>query len=161
MKTFYFRDQIQPSDVEAIAGIVESSGFFSDEEIEIAIELAEDKLDNRENCSYQFLFVEDDERVVGYACYGLIPATDASYDIYWIVVSQDLRGYGLGKQLMAETERLIYEYGGRRVYAETSSREQYKPTHKFYESCGYHQAAFLENFYYEGDSKIIYVKVLK
>lgn len=161
MKNFYFRDQIQPSDIEAIADMVESSGFFSDEELEIAIELAEEKLDRQEASSYRFLFVEDEEHVVGYTCYGLIPATHSSYDIYWIVVSQDLRGCGLGKQLMAETENLIYQSGGRQIYAETSSRDQYKPTHKFYETCGYRQAAFLENFYNEGDSKIIYAKTFK
>jgi ribosomal protein S18 acetylase RimI-like enzyme len=107
------------------------------------------------------LFVEDEKKVVGYACYGLIPATSSSYDVYWIVISKDLRGQGLGKLLMAETEKLILQSGGRQVYVETSSRDQYSPTHKFYETCGYHQEAFLKNFYHEGDSKIIYAKVLK
>lgn len=161
MKTCTYRQQIQPSDTEAIAGIVESSGFFSDEEIEIAIQLAEEKMDQKEASSYRFLFAEDDHRVLGYTCYGLIPATSFSYDIYWIVVANDLQGQGLGKLLMAETEKLIGSSGGRQIYAETSSRDQYNPTHKFYESCGYRQEAFLKNFYSEGDGKIIYAKVLK
>jgi len=63
--------------------------------------------------------------------------------------------------LMAETEQLIYQSGGRQIYAETSSRDQYQPTHEFYETCGYHQEAFLNNFYAEGDGKIIYAKILK
>jgi ribosomal protein S18 acetylase RimI-like enzyme len=161
MKNFVYRQQIQPSDIEAIADIVESSGFFSDEELEIAIELAEDKLEQQEISSYRFLFAEDEKSVVGYTCYGLIPATHSSYDIYWIAVHKDMRGRGLGKLLMAETEKLIRDSGGRQIYAETSSRNQYKPTHNFYEICGYHQEAFLKNFYHEGDSKIIYAKVLK
>lgn len=162
MTTFTYRRQIQASDIEAIADIVESSGFFSDEELEIAIELAEEKLERQEASSYRFFFAEDDEqRVVGYTCYGLIPATSASYDLYWIAVHKDMRGLGLGKRLMAETEKLIYQSGGTQIYADTSSREQYKPTHKFYESCGYHPEAFLKNFYSEGDSKIIYAKGLK
>lgn len=161
MNRFTFRHQIKPSDIEAIADIVESSGFFSDEEIEIAIELAEEKLDQKDASSYQFLFAEDEHRVFGYTCYGLIPATAFSYDIYWIVVSQDLRGHGLGTLLMTETERLIGLSGGRQVYAETSSRDQYKSTHRFYENCGYKKDAFLKDFYADGDSKIIYAKVLK
>ena len=162
MNTFNYRQQIQPSDIEVIADIVESSGFFSDEEIEIAIELAEEKLAQPHESTYQFLFAEDDEqRVVGYTCYGLIPGTHCSYDIYWIAVHKDMRGLGLGKLLIAATEKLIYRHGGRQIYADTSSRDQYKPTHKFYESCGYHQEAYLKNFYHEGDSKIIYAKVLK
>lgn len=161
MKNLVFRQQIQPSDVEAIADIVESSGFFSGEEIDIAIELAEDRLEKQNVSSYRFLFIEDGKKVLGYTCYGLIPATSYSYDIYWIVVSKDLRGHGLGKLLMAETEKLIYQDGGRQIYAETSSRDQYKPTHKFYENCGYVKEAFLKNFYSEGDGKFIYAKVLK
>lgn len=161
MNEVTYRQQIKPSDIEAIAGLVESSGFFSDEEIEIAIQLAEEKIDQKEASSYRFLFAEDDERVLGYTCYGLIPATACSYDLYWIVVSDDLRGQGLGKQLMAETEKLITLSGGKQIYAETSSREQYKPTQAFYEACGFHQEAFLKNFYHEGDSKIIFAKVLK
>ena len=161
MKTFTYRQNIKPSDIEAIAGLVESSGFFSDEEIEIAIQLAEEKLDQKDASSYRFVFAEDDERVLGYTCYGLVPATAYSYDVYWIVVSDDLRGQGVGKLLMAETEQLIRQSGGRQIYAETSSREQYKPTQKFYEACGFHQEAFLKNFYNEGDSKIIYAKALK
>jgi ribosomal protein S18 acetylase RimI-like enzyme len=162
MKTFTYRQQIQHSDIEAIADIVESSGFFSDEEVEIAIELAEEKLAQPHESTYQFVFAEDDaQRVLGYTCYGLIPGTHFSYDIYWIAVHKDMRGLGLGKLLIAATEKLIYQHGGRQIYADTSSRDQYKPTHKFYESCGYHQEAYLKNFYHEGDSKIIYAKVFK
>ena len=161
MKTFSYRQQIKMSDVEAIAEIVKSSGFFSSDELEIAIELAEEKLEKQEASSYQFLFIEDSNRVVGYACYGLIPATLASHDLYWIVVAKDLRGQGIGKLLMAETEKLIDQTGGKQIYVETSSRDHYQPTHKFYESCGFHQEAFLKNFYSVGDGKIIYAKVLK
>ncbi len=161
MNNFIYRQQIKHSDIEAIADIVKSSGFFSAEEIDIALELAEEKLTQPHDSSYQFLFAEKENRVVGYTCYGLIPATHFSYDIYWIAVLKDMRGHGLGKLLMIETEKLIHAGGGRQVYAETSSRDLYKPTHKFYENCGYHQEAFLKNFYSEGDSKIIYSKTLK
>jgi ribosomal protein S18 acetylase RimI-like enzyme len=161
MDDFIYRQQIQHSDIGAIADIVKSSGFFSAEEIVIALELAEEKLTQPHDSSYRFLFAEQANRVVGYTCYGLIPATHASFDIYWIAVLKDMRSHGLGKLLMLETEKLIYSGGGRQVYAETSSRDLYTPTHKFYESCGYHQEAFLKNFYSEGDSKIIYSKTLK
>ena len=161
MNTVTYRQQIQPSDIEAIADLVESSGFFSDEELEIAIELAEEKLEIKEASSYRFLFAEDNHRVLGYTCYGLVPATSFSYDIYWIVVANDLQGRGLGKLLMAETEKLIGSSGGRQIYAETSSREQYKSTRIFYENCGYKKEAFLKDFYTEGDSKIIYSKAIK
>ncbi len=161
MTNLIYRQQIQPSDLEAISIIVKSSGFFSAAEIDIALELAEEKLEHQDASSYRFLFAEDSRHVVGYTCYGLIPATFFSYDLYWIAVLEDMCGQGLGKLLMAKTEKLIRAIGGRQIYVETSSRDQYQPTHNFYESCGYHQEAFLKNFYSEGDGKIIYVKILK
>jgi len=158
--TLIYRQQILSSDPGAISMIVKASGFFSTEEIALARELAEEKLTQGNDCSYQFLFAEDKDSVLGYTCYGLIPATIGSYDLYWIAVDEQFRSQGLGKDLMRKTQQIIRGTGGRQIYAETSSRDQYKPTHSFYESCGYQKEALLKDFYAEGDSKIIYVKTL-
>lgn len=160
MSDFIYRQQIQDSDIGAIADIVKSSGFFSAEEIDVALELAEEKLTQPLDSSYQFLFAEDKKHVIGYACFGLIPATSGSYDLYWIAIDGQFRGAGLGKDLMKRTEKIISGLGGKRIYAETSSRHQYQPTQGFYQSCGYRKEAILKDFYWEGDSKIIYVKTL-
>jgi ribosomal protein S18 acetylase RimI-like enzyme len=161
MKKAVFRQTIKASDVQSIAGIVRSTGFFSKEELAIAKELAREKLKHKHTCSYRFVFAEEQNKVVGYSCYGRIPATKSSYDIYWIVVAKNHQGQGWGKALMSRTEKLIFKNGGKQAYVETSSRKQYKPTHHFYENCGYRRAAFLKNFYATGDSKIIYSKTLK
>jgi len=158
--TLIYRQQILPSDPGAISRIVQSSGYFSPEEIALACELAEEKLAQGNDCSYQFLFAEDKDSVLGYTCYGLIPATCGSYDLYWIAVDEQFRCQGLGKELMLKTQHIICDIGGRLIYVETSSRDQYMPTQSFYESCGYQKEAFLKDFYAAGDSKIIYVKTL-
>ncbi|HDS05534.1 MAG TPA: GNAT family N-acetyltransferase [Deltaproteobacteria bacterium] len=161
VKDIIYRREIKKSDVTAIAEIVKSSGFFSAAELDIAIELAEEKLDLGEDSSYQFLFAEQTGFVIGYACWGFIPATTGSVDLYWIAMRENSRGQGLGKKLLLETEKIIRASGGLKIYIETSSREQYQPTRRFYEMRGYQQAAFLEDFYFPGDSKIIYLKNIK
>jgi len=161
MNPITYRQEIEPSDLDAILNIVQSSGFFSPAEVELACELAADKLEHGRQSSYQFLFAQDSGQVVGYTCYGLIPATTGSYDLYWIAVSEAMRGRGLGKILLQKTGSLISCVGGRHVYAETSSRAQYTPTHRFYETCGYIVEAVLKDFYAPDDSKIIYSKVFK
>jgi Acetyltransferase (GNAT) family. len=158
--TLIYRQQIMAADPHAISRIVKSSGFFSTEEIALARELAEEKLDQGNASSYQFLFAEDEDGVLGYTCFGLIPATSGSYDLYWIAVDEQFRSQGLGKELMQKSQHIIRGIGGRLIYVETSSRDQYKTTHSFYESCGYQKEAFLKDFYAPGDSKIIYVKTL-
>ncbi len=155
-----YRQKINTADLQAIARIVESSGFFSAAEIDLALELANDKITHGQNSSYQFLFGEADGFVWGYTCFGLIPATAASYDLYWIAVDNNFRTQGLGKQLLGETENIIRKWSGQHIYAETSSREQYRATRLFYESCGYMGEAFLKDFYAESDSKVIYSKIL-
>ena len=156
-----YRQQIQPSDLDAIARIVKSSGFFSAAEVNLAVELANEKLTDGDANSYQFLFAEDKDMVWGYTCFGLIPATAGSYDLYWIAVDHHLRVRGTGTQLMKQSEDIIRSLGGKHIYAETSSRHQYRTTHRFYERCGYIQEALLKDFYAEGDSKVIYSKAFK
>ncbi|RPJ12153.1 MAG: GNAT family N-acetyltransferase, partial [Desulfobacteraceae bacterium] len=107
---------------------------------------------------YYFLFLELDKKVTGYSCFGPIPGTFTSFDLYWIVVENKSQGYGIGKLLDSKTVDLVREMGGTRLYAETSSKKQYEPTRAFYRKMGYHEAAFLEDFYAPDDGKIIFVK---
>lgn len=160
MDVFTFREDPRPSDIEAVRRIVVSTGFFNEEEIDIAAELVEERIKRGLASGYLFLFAEQDGEVMGYTCYGPISGTRRSFDLYWIAVHESCRGRGLGKGLMAKTESLIAAQGGGRVYAETSSREQYGPTRRFYESCGYVAEAVIKDFYDVGDSKVIYVKVV-
>ena len=140
--------------------IVVSSGFFSKAEIEVAVELVQLRLNKGIESGYHFLFAEEDKKVVGYSCFGPIPCTVESYDIYWIAVQEDLRRSGLGVELLKKVEEKIREMGGKRIYVETSSREQYEPTRLFYSRCGYRREATLKNFYSPGDDKVIYLRAL-
>jgi ribosomal protein S18 acetylase RimI-like enzyme len=145
--------------MERVRRIVVSSGFFSEAEIEIAVELVEERLNKGIESGYYFLFAEQDQKVCGYSCFGPIPCTRESYDIYWIAVQEELRGSGLGAEILRNVEERIMEMGGKRIYVETSSREQYQPTRSFYSRCGYRREATLENFYSSGDHKVIYLRV--
>ena len=153
-----YRDEPRLADKERVRVIVEKTGFFSEEECRVAVELLEDRLHNGPASDFSFLFAEQDGRVVGYTCYGRIALTRASYDLYWIAVDPETQGAGIGRELLAESERRVAGEGGERVYAETSSRPQYVPTRAFYERCGYQAAATLEDFYAPGDGKVIFVK---
>jgi ribosomal protein S18 acetylase RimI-like enzyme len=155
------RKDARDADREAVRRIVVSTGFFNDEEVDIAVELIEESLaKGAEASGYHFIFGEADGRTVGYACFGPIAGTAASFDLYWIGVDAAARGRGIGRRLMDAAERRIAAMGGRRVYVETSTREQYAPTRAFYERCGYKIEAILENFYGDGDGKAIFIKIV-
>jgi GNAT superfamily N-acetyltransferase len=143
--------------------IVASTAFFSTEEIDIAVELIDDRIVNGGGGHYQFIFADDAAtgRMIGFTCFGRIAATQGSFDLYWIVVQRDHQRGGVGAVLLGETERLIATHGGRCVYVETSSRAQYEPTRQFYLRNGYTIAATLEDFYAPGDGKVILLKRLE
>lgn len=157
----HIRMQIYASDRTAIKKIIESTGFFSRSEQLVALELVESRLAQGLASGYYFLISEDEDGdVFAYSCYGPIPCTQNSFDLYWIAVDRDHQGLGNGKKLLYETERNIEKIGGKRIYIETSSRRQYSPTRQFYQDAGYCKEAVLKNFYSDGDDKYIYSKKL-
>lgn len=154
------RDEVRPSDAETVRDIVDSTGFFTPAEVDVAVELVDERLRRGDASGYFFVFAEQGGRTVGYACYGPIACTLASYDLYWIVVHRDDRHRGVGRRLLQASEECIARAGGQRIYVETSSREQYEPTRQFYERCGYRVEATLTDFYAPGDSKVVCVRVV-
>ncbi len=153
-----FRYEVTNADRSHVAQIVSSTGFFRADEIEIAVELVDERLAKSDASGYHFVFIEIASSVAGYVCYGPIACTLGSFDLYWIAVAPQFQRLGLGQRLLIESERLIAEQGGRQIYIETSSKPQYAPTRGFYERCGYHIAAVLTDFYELGDDKVVWQK---
>ena len=154
------RDEVLPHDPDIIRAIVESTDLFHPWEVNIAVELAEERLSKGVASGYEFLFADCNGSTDGYVCFGEIPCTRGSYDVYWIAVRRECQGQGLGRRLMQLAELRIQQLAGRRIYLETSGRPDYLPTRTFYERCQYTVAAELPDFYAPGDSKIVYVKCL-
>lgn len=161
MSALTYREEVTPKDVKTVRRLAEESGMFTPEEVRIAVELVEERLAKGLGSGYRFLFAEEAGRVQGYTSYGHTPCTRSSFDLYWIIVASELKGRGIGTQLMAETERLVRDLGGTRIYVETSSREEYAPTRNFYLHCRYRLEAVLRDFYAPGDSLHIYLKELR
>ena len=161
-KAIHYREDVRSSDAQAVREIVKSTGFFRPDEVEVAVELVEERLKTgAEKSGYYFVFADDAQgRTIGYTCFGPIACTVQSYDLFWIAVHSDCRGSGLGRELMRRSEDAIRKLGGRRVYIETSSQPQYESTRGFYLKLGCIEEARLKEFYAPGDDKVIYVKPL-
>jgi ribosomal protein S18 acetylase RimI-like enzyme len=156
-----FRTDVRSQDEHNVRDIIVSTGFFTQEETEISVELVRERLQRGMQSGYHFLFAEKNEKTIGYACFGPIPATSFSYDLYWIAVHSFWRGKGIGKSLLQKSEEIIAQLGGQRIYIETSGRETYSTTRAFYLSRGYEEAAVFADFYAPGDAKFVYLKVIK
>jgi ribosomal protein S18 acetylase RimI-like enzyme len=156
----HLREEPIANDREAVRTIVADSGFFTDAEIDIAVELVDERLTKGPASGYDFVFLESPGAVAGYACYGEIPCTTGSYDLYWVAVDKSQQRRGLGKLLVELVEERLRQKLGRKVYIETSSKPLYDPTRAFYTRCGYHEVANFPDFYAPGDGKVVYEKTL-
>jgi ribosomal protein S18 acetylase RimI-like enzyme len=154
-----FRDTLSDDDAAALTEMVRATGFFHGHEIAVARELMDERLAKGAASGYEFVIAARGGVLVGYCCFGEIPCTQGSYDLYWIVVHPQFQGQGLGKALLRETQTRVRGLGGRRIYIETSSRPQYEPTRQFYQRGGYRMVAELPDYYAPGDGKLIYERV--
>ena len=142
--------------------LLEKIDAFSDAEIGVALELFAEAYPpdgGPPSDDYEFVAAEDEKGwFVGFACWGPTPATDRTYDLYWIAVDPDAQGAGGGTLLLAEVERRLADRRGRMLVVETSSRPEYEGARAFYARGGYHEAARVRGFYAPGDDRIILTK---
>ena len=138
--------------------LTRGTGLFREEEVATAVELLDES--QAGDGDYRFLGAFDGEQLIGYACWGPTPGTEATSDLYWIVVERSSQGRGIGSELLHEVERRLTADGRRLIVVETSSRPDYVPTRAFYEARGYIRAATIPAYYAPGDDLVIYTKDL-
>jgi GNAT superfamily N-acetyltransferase len=148
-------------DREAIRRILAATGVFTGDEVAIALELVDTVLEKPGQKDYIIRVLEEEGSVLGYYCVGPTPATQATFDLYWIAVDPAVHGKGVGAQLDRHALGLISEMGGSLVIAETSSRPAYDGTRAFYVRRGYSELARIREYYRPGDDLIVYGKYLK
>jgi GNAT superfamily N-acetyltransferase len=153
-----FRTIPEKRDVKRIREIVVSTRFFYDHEVEVAVELIEERLNYGESTGYYFVFAEVEDVTAAYSCFGPITMSKTCFDLYWIATHNDFRGKGIGKKLIEETCNQARSMGCNIIIAETSGLEHYSPTRAFYVSNKFELEARLKDFYDTGDDKLFYTR---
>lgn len=151
-----------------IETLVRATGVFSNAEVAVALELFDATFPTTSGPvppdavapDYEFLGAFADGRLVGYACFGPTPCTDRTYDLYWIAVHPRAQRTGAGRALMDDVERRLAKRGARLVVIETSSRDDYAPTRRFYRKRGYEEAARVRDFYAPADDRVVFTRRL-
>jgi ribosomal protein S18 acetylase RimI-like enzyme len=155
--------KLRPHDRERIAELLVSTRVFSREEVAVALELFDVGVERQDRVGaddahvpdYEFTGAFEGERVLGYACAGPTPATEGTFDLYWLAVDPAAQGKGVGRALVREVERDLRARGARLLLVETSSRPDYENTRAFYARCGYTEAARIRDFYAPADDRIM------
>ncbi|MBN1567015.1 MAG: GNAT family N-acetyltransferase [Acidobacteria bacterium] len=149
------------ADREAVADLIVSAGNFNQTEIDCALELVDIYLADEEQTDYHIAVAQDSaSRVQAYACWGPVPLTRGTFDLYWIATHPDARSRGFGRALMNFVENKALERKGRLLAVETSSKPSYASTTAFYRRLGYAEIYRIADFYDIGDDKLTFVKRL-
>jgi len=159
-KTTRIRTEPEPTDRERVRAMTAATGMFHAPEIEVAVELVDDRLAKGAASDYLFLFAELDSATLGYACYGRDTMTESSWELYWIAVDPQTQGSGIGRRLLELVERDARARGATQLFVETAGRPIYQPTRAFYLATGYTLVAELPDYYAPGDSKCVFAKRL-
>ncbi|WP_395076241.1 GNAT family N-acetyltransferase, partial [Hyphococcus sp.] len=153
-----WRYSVKTGDIAEIRRLVATTGAFSGEEITIAGELAEERIEKGRASGYEFIFAAYGDKLAGYSCYGRTPGAEKAYDLYWIAVDPASGRSGLGAEMLARTEKAVAEIGGAFLIAETSSTPPYEKARAFYRKTGFKKLVEIADFYKPGDNKIIFRK---
>lgn len=145
------------ADKPALMALLRDTPEFEEAEIPVAEEVIDAYLEcpGRDFCISVAL---EPSRLIGYICWGQTPLTASTWDIYWMAVTQDRRGAGIGSLLLKAAEEGIAGAGGKLALIETSSKPNYLNTRRFYLKKGYKKVSQIRDFYAPGDHRIIFEK---
>jgi predicted N-acetyltransferase YhbS len=153
--------QMTPEDKPSIMQILTNTPEFRPSEVIVAEEVIDSYLEDPSGSGYHTFVAAIDDSIAGYICYGPTPLTEGTWDIYWMAVTPELQGRGIGKILITFAEDKIRQAEGRLAIIETSSIPEYERTRGFFYSRGYELVCRIADFYLPGDDKLIFRKKLK
>lgn len=152
---------MKAADKATVMGIMRSAAEFNSLDVAVAEEVCDAYLADTAGSDYYVYVAEVDSSVVGYICYGATPLTQSTWDIYWIAVTPDRQGRGIGKFMLSFTEERIRENKrARLILIETSGTPLYERTRSFYCSQGYSEVCRIPDFYAPGDDRVTFQKRL-
>lgn len=153
--------RLKPADTGAIEKILGRIPNFKSSEIGVAMELVNIAAHNTDQTDYNVFVYEHDNRLLGYHCTGKRPLTDGTYDLYWIVTDPESSVKGVGSELLAHAEEFVIKNNGRWLLAETSSKDDYAGTRRFYLKNLYSIIAEIKDFYSVGDDLLVFGKFFR
>jgi len=148
-------------DKQEVIRLLQALPEFEPSEVAVAEEVIDSYLDNPSGSGYHIQVAEAGPHLAGYVGYGPVPLTKGTWDLYWIAVSTEKQGKGIGHVLISFAEDEIRRTGGRLIIIETSSKPTYQNTRHFYLSRGYEIVGCIPDFYAPGDDKLILWKRLR
>ena len=147
---------VTTADVDDLKLVLDSCELFPSDYLD---EMISDYFNNAETEDHWFTFLIDEKPVaIGYC----IPEklTEGTYNLLAIGVSQNAQRKGVASAMMEYIEQQLKQNNGRLLLVETSSDDAQIAARKLYQKIGYKQVAVIDDFWKEGEDKIVFLKQL-
>jgi ribosomal protein S18 acetylase RimI-like enzyme len=143
-------------DVPALQNVLDATELFP---TDMLAELIEGFL-SKDGCTDLWLTAEVGGKVVGF-CYAVPEKlTDGTWNMLAIAVLPSEQGKGYGGAICRQLEAELRTRGQRILIVDTSSRDEFLRTRKFYHKNQYYEEARVRDFWSAGDDKVIFRKSL-
>jgi ribosomal protein S18 acetylase RimI-like enzyme len=150
------RRSLREADIPSIQRILEEVGVFTPEEVACGVELAQQTVAGEEG--YHWVLAEEDSELLGLICYGSVPLTVGTWDLYWILRSPRGKKQGVAARLLEACEEDINNRNARLLVLNTSGTLPYQPARDFYLRHGFRLTARIPEYYRPGDDLLIFTK---
>jgi ribosomal protein S18 acetylase RimI-like enzyme len=155
-------DPAKPEDAPAIHRIAQDAGVFSSQEVLCVGEMLDAFFDPSPTDDFVFLVARNGGRAVtGFICYGPTSFADRIWEVYWICVERRHQRNHVAQELMGRVYAEVCAKSARALYLETSDSTDYAPARAFYLRQGFECVAHLNDFYKQGEGKVIYRRTLE
>jgi ribosomal protein S18 acetylase RimI-like enzyme len=152
--------KLAPHHREKLARLIAATPEFTPDDATVALELVDAALGHPDSDEYRFILFEESDRILGFACFGSASMAVGAFDLYWMVVDQDARRRGIGREILSAVEQELRAEGARLIRLETAGIDSYRAARAFYERTGYTEAGRIRDFYWPGNDLYLYVKYL-
>lgn len=140
---------------EELQRILTASGQFDADSITYTLEALDNHLENPDS---EIWFTALENEPVGFAYCAPEPVTSGTWNLLMLWTKEGYEGKGFGRSLVSAVEAELKNRGARLLIVETSQLPEFETARAFYEKYGFTFEAEVENFFAEGDNKLIYTK---
>ncbi len=150
---------VEPADRSSLLAVAVQTGLFSADDAEALLgrvldDLAAGALPDGHTalvCRHQ-----PNTAVLGWTYFAPDQYADGVWNVWWLGVSPESQGVGVGRSLLHAAESWAHAEGARIIVVETSSQAPQARARQFYAKAGYAECGCVPDFYGEGDHKVIF-----
>ena len=147
-------------DIPSLLSLSEATGLFPPEHLDVLRNMLSEFFQAGDS-QERFWLTDEEDGTKGIVYCEPELMTNETWNLRLIAVSPELQRRGRGAALLAHTEKLLADRGGRLLIVDTSGTKNFETVREFYRRCGYIEATRIPDFFDTDDDKITFTKSLK